>query len=156
MTHFLALSCCMQFLRDFCMLFCIRSRGLYTTAKVLGNASEGRRGYGMLKSKRTARASAQKARLDACRWNWVWHRRMGYRLAFLVAGKNLGAVLDSEAGERRSRVCQPFRSVTRELAQTDRYEPSCIERKRTQIAVHTRTWDTASWIVNSDAFRHAA
>lgn len=82
------------------------------------------------------------------------HRRRGYRLAFLIAGKHLGAVLDSEAGERRSRVCQPFRSVTRELAQTDRYEPSCIEQSR--IAVHTRSRDTVSWIVNSDAFRHAA
>lgn len=58
----------------------------------------------MLKSKRTARVSSQKARLDACRWNWVLHRRRGYRLAFLIAGKHLGAVLDSEAGERRSRV----------------------------------------------------
>ena len=95
---------------------------------MLGNASEGRRGYGMLKSERTAQQSVSKGTPRRVSVELGVTPTQGLPACLLIAGKNLGAVLDSEAGERRSRVCQPFRSVTRELAQTDRYEPSCIER----------------------------
>ena len=109
----------------------------------------------MLKSERTAQQSVSKGTPRRVSVELGVTPTQGLPACLLIAGKNLGAVLDSEAGERRSRVVSAIQERDAGAC-SDRPVRAVLYRAKPRVAVQTRTRDTASWIVNSDAFRHAA